>query len=130
VTSNRALLNRQLAVWLKTPLAHNVEWPITLPTSCLTQPLPESSLLNIPRRSLDFDHIHMDDPLALIPYSLSTLVECPAFCTFEASFAGVKAGRCWVGGGTSQKEWISLDCSVNGSFISVNVYLLVSSLWI
>jgi hypothetical protein len=92
VTSNRALLNRQLAVWLKTPLAHNVERPIALPTSSLTQLLPESNLLNVPRRSLDLDHIHMNDTLALIPYSLSTLVECPAFCTFESSFAGVKAG--------------------------------------
>jgi hypothetical protein len=75
----------------KTP-AHNVERPITLPTSRLAQLLPESNLLNIPRRSLDLDHVHMNDPLALVPYSLSTLVECPAFCAFEASFAGVKAG--------------------------------------
>jgi hypothetical protein len=130
VTSNRALLNRQLAVWLKTPLAHNVERPIALPTSRLTQLLPESNLLNVPRRSLDLDHIDMNDTLALIPCSLSTLVECPAFGTFKASFAGVEAGRCWVGGGTAKKEWVGLDCSVNGSFISVDMNLLVSSLWI
>jgi hypothetical protein len=130
VTSNRAFLDRQLPVYVQETSAHNVERPIALPTSRLAQFLPKSNLLNIPCRRLDLDHIHMDDPLALIPYSLSTLVECPAFCTFEASFAGVKAGRCWVGGGTSQKEWIGLDCSVNGSFISVNVYLLVSSPWI
>jgi hypothetical protein len=92
VTSYWALLDRQLSVCVKEISAHNIERPIALPTSRLTQLLPERDLLNIPRRSLDLDHIHMNDTLALIPYPLSTLVECPALCTFEASFAGVKAG--------------------------------------
>jgi hypothetical protein len=95
-----------------TPI-HDVEGPVTLSTSRLTQLLPKSNLLNIPRCSLYLNHIHMNDPLALIPYSLSTLVECPALCTFKASFAGVNASRCWVGGGTSKKEWVRLDCSVD-----------------
>ena len=129
MTSNRALLDRQLPVYVQETSAHNVERPIALPTSRLTQLLPERDLLNIPRRSLDLDHINMNNPLAQIPRPSSALVECPAFCTFKASFASVEASRCWVGGGTSKKEWVGLDCSVNGSFISVDVYLPVSLTW-
>jgi hypothetical protein len=89
-----------------TPI-HDVEGPITLSTSRLTQLLPKSNLLNIPRRSLDLDHVHMNDPLALIPRPSSALVECPAFCTFEASFAGVKAGRCRINGGARRNGSVS-----------------------
>lgn len=108
-------------------LAHDVERPVTLPTSCFTQLLPKSNLLDVPNRSLDLDHIYVNNSFALIPDSLSALVECSAFCTFKASFAGMKASQSWIIGGTSKKERVCLDCAVNRSFVSVDVYLLVSS---
>jgi len=129
MTSDRAFLEYQLRCW-RAGLAHNVEWPVTLPASCFTQLLPKSNLLNIPRRSLDLDHIHVNDPFALIPDPLSALIECPAFCTFEASFACVKASQCGIGSGTGKQEWVCLDCAVNGPFVSVDMYLTVSSTWI
>jgi hypothetical protein len=69
----------------------------------------------------------MNDPLPLIPNPLPALVECPTFSTLEASFTGVKSGGRWVDRGTCEQEWIGLDGTIDGSLVSVNVDLPVSS---
>lgn len=106
--------------------AYNIERPITLTTSRFTQSISEGDLLNIPSRRLDLDHIDLNDSLPFIPDPLPAFVECPAFGAFESSLACVKTGRCWIGGGTSKQEGIGLDSTVDGTFVSVDVYLLVS----
>lgn len=106
--------------------AYNIERPITLTTSRFSQSISEGDLLNIPSRCFHLHHVDVNDSLPLIPDPLPAFVECPAFGAFESSLACVKTGRCWIGGGTSKQEGISLDDTIDGSLVSVDVYLLVS----
>jgi hypothetical protein len=127
MSSDRAFLSCELNVPRHEAfLAHDVERPIALAASGFTQLFTKGDLLDIPSRCLHLDHIDVDDPLALVPDSFPTLVECPAFGALESSLTSVKAGRCWIGGGTCKQEWIRLDSRVDGALVAVNVDLLVS----
>jgi len=103
--------------------AHDIERPVPLTTGCFAQLVPESDLLDIPRRGLHLDHIHVDDSPAFVPHPLAALVECSTLDTLEASFASMKAGRRWVRSCTSQQKWIGLDCSVYRSLVPIKVDL-------
>ena len=74
--------------------------------------LPESLLLDIPCRSLDLYHVHVDYQLVGVPLALALFVESPASFTFESPLASVKASDGRVVGGTGQKKWVRPDGGV------------------
>jgi hypothetical protein len=109
VTSDGTVLHVKLGSKL---LTYYIEWPQCFPIGGHLELLPKSPLLDIPRRSLDLYHVHVDYQLVGVPLALALFVESPASFTFESPLASVEAGEGRVVGGTGQKKRVRPDGGV------------------
>lgn len=94
--------------------AYDRHRPVVYLECSIVERVKELLVLQLPSGRLDFDHNDLHDPLMARHFTAVVAVTC------------VEAGGGGVIGRATKHEWVTLECAVDGSLISIGVDLLVS----